>query len=430
MTGKRRGRYGGDVNLAERYRSSDKRHPFRNDALFALLLFVLTALNATTTQIGPHGLPVTLLSIVCCSGTYAVRRRFPYIALLVATVFVIGLFLVTQDDGTAQTLVFWSTMYTVGTVGEVSRFTPNVLRAGERLRTWGRGLSVFAIILGAAGGIANGSFSDPKEKASIANTTITAVLVGVFIASAWFIGDLVRARRANEASLASQNAELVLQREANARRAVLDERVRISRELHDVVAHHVSLMGVQAGAARLAIRQRPEKAEAALAEVERSSRQAVAELHRLLRFLRQDELDSTAPQPTLADLDQLIGDVQRAGRDVTLVTSLPDDPLPASVQLTAFRIVQEALTNALKHSSMAPIDVSLKREVDGLRVVGLRVVVHDHGSPLRTPSKSPSRTSHGLTGIRERVAFHGGTLSIEPTTSGFVVDAALPLVPA
>lgn len=412
-----------NVSLVERYKASDKRHPFRNDASFGALLFVLATANACTNQVGPHGLAVSIGFIALACTCIGQRRRFPCISLGGATAVIVALFFVSQDDGTAQITAFWSAMYTVGTLGAVSPRKPKWLRTDAGVRSASRSLSLSVVVVSAAIGIFTGAFTDSAEKTDVANTTLTLILVGVFVGSAWFIGDLVRLRRLAERSLADQNSELVEQRETNARRAVLDERVRISRELHDVVAHHVSLMGLQAGAARLAVRQRPEQAEAALAEVERSSRQAVSELHRLLGFLRQDELDSTAPQPTIGDLDALVADVRRAGREVTLVRSLPTERVAPSMQLTVYRIVQEALTNALKHSSFAPINIEVSTTDDALRVV-----IHDHGKPWGPPAKPLAKNSHGLVGIRERVAFHGGTLIVGPTPSGFSVDAALPLV--
>lgn len=260
----------------------------------------------------------------------------------------------------------------------------------------------------------------PPPGNEFVTNALGVLLVFAFVGSAWFIGDLVRLRRENDQQLSECNAELVRERAENERRAVVEERVRISRELHGVVAHHVSLMGVQAGAARMALRQEPQKAEAALSEVERSSRQAVFELHRLLGFLRQDEPETTAPQPTLDDLTKLIADVERTGRQIRLSLTLPETvALPSSVQLTTYRIVQEALTNAVKHSSVAPIDVDVS-------LVGtmLRVSVVDHGSPV-SPS-GPNTKGHGLLGIRERVAFHGGTVAITPSPTQFTVAAAFP----
>ncbi len=417
-------RYGGAVTLVENYRSSDRRRPFLFDAVSAAVLAVLAIANAIANKALYRISATTICSILCACLALSLRRRVPFTAFAVATLTFTTIFF-RKADGTAESVAFWATLYTVGTIGAASRFTPAILRSDRLLRSGARGIGVAVASVAVAIALATGQLDEPNDTVSLADSLFTLLLAVVFTGSGWFIGDLVRLRRNNERILAERNDELMQERETNARRAVLDERVRIARELHDVVAHHVSLMGVQAGAARLALRQRPEKAEAALGEVERSSRQAVAELHRLLGFLRQDELDSTAPQPTLADLDHLISDVKRAGREVTFVKRVTDAEVSTSMQLTAFRIVQEALTNALKHSSLAPIDVSLTQGTDALRVV-----VHDHGKPLRPPNKAPGRITHGLAGIRERVAFHGGTLAIGPTNNGFTVDAALPLMNA
>jgi signal transduction histidine kinase len=409
------------VKLAERYRASDRSHPYRNDAIAAGVLLGLTVISdRTLTQPLLDGRTFAL-SVLGCAAI-AARRRLPITALAVGATMLTQVFFDSRDAN-IETILFWSALYTVGTMDVVTRFGPRWVRTTERTRNAARIAAVSAVIVGFYVFIRRGGLSDPANPDTFVNNAFAMLLGLFFVGSAWFVGDLVRTRRESDAELERQNVELTMQREASARRAVLDERVRIARELHDVVAHHVSLMGVQAGAARLAVRQRPEKAEAALGEVERSSRQAVSELQRLLGFLRQDESDSMAPQPMLSDLPNLVADVERAGRPVHLTTSLADSTVvPSSVQLTAYRIVQEALTNALKHSTGAAIDVSVSASGPDLLVS-----VHDHGTPLSTkPSSTPA--GHGLAGIRERVAFHGGRLSIVPSASGFTVDAALPNV--
>ena len=436
--GEENGRYGGGegltkpstlntVSVVERYRAGDRRHPLRNDTIAGGLVFALTTLNVLTNGSSPSERRTGIVFFVVASATIALRRVFPYTAMAVATGLLVSILFVPRE-GTGDVVAFWSTFYTAGTLGAAT--IPSIpiprLASVAGARNAVRAVSVVAIVVGVSIAASRGILSDdpttgePPGNAFIAGA-LEIILIFAFVGSAWFIGDLVRLRRENDRELSERNAELVQQRAENERRAVIEERVRISRELHDVVAHHVSLMGVQAGAARMALRQTPEKAEVALSEVERSSRQAVSELQRLLGFLRQDEPDTTRPQPTLNDLNALVADVERAGRKVRLERCIDEDPeLPSSVQLTAFRIVQEALTNAVKHSTDAPIDVCVSFERDALRVI-----VDDHGSPRASTGETAK--GHGLVGIRERVAFHGGTVSITPSPTRFTIDARLPL---
>jgi signal transduction histidine kinase len=407
-------RYRASVGLVDRYRVADEHHPYRNDAAVGALLLLAAVVNRAVTPGASDRPALTILSFVSCALVMALRRRFPLTVAVAAMVlkFVavrLGL------EATFEAIALWSTFYTAGTIGSEAMARVPVIARSVTRRDAVRGAIAVAIGSAAAISIFNESIVGRSANANGTVGRLATLLSAVtFLGSAWFIGDLVRTRRQTDLQLAAE-------REENTKRALLDERVRIARELHDVVAHHVSLMGLQAGAARLALRTRPERAEVALSEIERSSRQAVAEFQRLLVFLRQDELDGRAPQPTLADLPRLAADVTRAGRDVRLNVdcAIPSE-LSSTLQLTAYRIVQEALTNALKHSDRATIDVTVTAQDQSLCVR-----VHDYGRPLR-PGPALEQ-GHGLVGIRERVAFHGGNLSIEPTANSFVVSAALPL---
>ncbi|CAN5796462.1 sensor histidine kinase [soil metagenome] len=174
---------------------------------------------------------------------------------------------------------------------------------------------------------------------------------GGYLAAAWLLGDATRTRFANERELAHRAEQLAAQQEERARRAVLDERVRIARELHDVVAHHVSVMGVQAAAARRILGGREPAADAPLSAVEQSGRDAVGELQRLVGFLRHTHPDddlTAEPQPTFADIDRLVAS---CGLPATLRQVGVTRPVPASVGLSAYRIVQEALTNVVNNQA-------------------------------------------------------------------------------
>jgi signal transduction histidine kinase len=253
-------------------------------------------------------------------------------------------------------------------------------------------------------------------------------LVGnlVVLALAWIIGDAVRNRRAYRASLVEQAAQLELDQARESRQAVTDERARIARELHDVVAHSMSVMVVQAGAARRVIDANPHQAKEALTSIEETGRQALEEMRRLVGVLRHDE-DSSAsrwPQPTVQQLDLLIDNLSEAGLDVSLVVEGDAQPLPTGVDLSAFRIVQEALTNTLKHAGQAQARVVLRWEAEALEIE-----ITDDG---RGPVASAGHVhGHGLVGMRERVALFNGTLQAGPGSGGgFRVRARFPLVPA
>jgi signal transduction histidine kinase len=222
--------------------------------------------------------------------------------------------------------------------------------------------------------------------------------------------------------LAERTRQLERERGATARLAVIDERVRIARELHDVVAHHVSLIGIQAGAARLVLDRRPEKAGETLAAIEASSREAVREMQRLLGFLRQDrDDDPLAPQPGMGQIETLVAQMRTAGLGVTLEIGGTVRPLPPSVDLSAYRIVQEALTNALKHAGPTAATVGIRY---GDRALELEIA--DDGGAA--PPAAAVDGGNGLIGMRERVGLLGGELHVgQRPQGGFAVRARLPL---
>jgi len=207
----------------------------------------------------------------------------------------------------------------------------------------------------------------------------------------------------------------------SASRALMDERLRIARELHDVVAHHVSLMGVQAGAARVVLARDPAKAAQALMSIESSSRRAVFELHQLLAFLRQSgDVDDLSPQPGLDQLQALADAMSGSQLIVDVHVDGEQRALPPTMDVSAYRIVQEALTNTLKHSgaSRASVDVRYRPGELGIEIT-------DNGSGKSTPSSLPGGL--GLIGMRERAVLHGGTLTAGSVEGGgFAVRVTLP----
>ncbi|WP_064750494.1 sensor histidine kinase [Solirubrobacter soli] len=262
-----------------------------------------------------------------------------------------------------------------------------------------------AVVAGAAAIIV---YNDPDHVAG------DFIFVPALFAIAWLGGFALRA--------GATQAEAAELRATEAERAVFEERVRIARELHDVVAHHVSMMGVQAGAARLVIDRDPDKAKGALSAIETSSRQAVAELHNLLGFLRQaGDRDDVAPRPGLGELERLAASMRDSRLLVDVTIQGEERSLPPTVDVSAYRIVQEALTNTVKHSVASRADVHVRYWPDAVEVE-----IVDDGRPKA--EASPASTGLGLIGMRERAALHGGQLTVGPASGGgFVVKARLPI---
>jgi signal transduction histidine kinase len=236
------------------------------------------------------------------------------------------------------------------------------------------------------------------------------------------IGSRLRAQRA----LAAQTERADTER---ARRAALEERARIARELHDVVAHHMSLIAVRAETARYRLPDLPESARAEFSSLSEVAREALADMRRLLGVMRQDQPAALAPQPQLADLPALVGAARQAGLSVELAMPPAPDRVPSSVGVCAYRIVQESLSNASQHAPGAAVTVSVGHEGGA---VLLRVANRPTGpdAPAKRAVPSPDRPGpgHGLTGMRERVALLGGSLAAGPAPDGgFVVSAVLPL---
>ncbi len=256
-------------------------------------------------------------------------------------------------------------------------------------------------------------------------TVIDVLANYVVFLTAWILGDNVRTRRKYVAELEDKAKRLEAEREAQARRAAADERARIARELHDVVAHSVSVMTVQAGAARrlLDLSSAEPEVREAMASIESTGRDALTELRRVVGMLRQEgEAAGTGPQPGVADLPALVARAQEAGLTVELRIEGEPRPLPSGVDLSAYRIAQEALTNAFKHAGPARAVVRVCYGDDALEVQ-----VHDDGRGAAADTPPPGG-GNGLVGMRERVALFGGDLLAGPRTGGgYEVKARLPV---
>jgi signal transduction histidine kinase len=253
------------------------------------------------------------------------------------------------------------------------------------------------------------------------------------LAAAWLASDNIRVRRAYVAELRVRAERAEADRQQEIARAAEQERLRIARELHDVIAHHVSVIAIQASGLRLHRRARTTTgvgdgdADAAVDAIERTSRQTLAELRRLLGVLRHGDVARSAtlaPQPGMAALDDLVADVRAAGLPVTVTRQGQPVLLPAALDLSAYRLIQEALTNVLKHQGAVATDVVIRYGHDRLSIS-----VRNAGGE-RTAADA-DRVGHGLIGMRERVAMFGGHLSAGPRPDrGYEVVAELPLAGA
>jgi signal transduction histidine kinase len=259
-----------------------------------------------------------------------------------------------------------------------------------------------------------------REAGSVAPKLLFPI---VLVAAAWLIGDNLRVRRAYVAELEAKAARAQADRTADLARAASAERTRIARELHDVVVHHVSVIAVQAGAARLLADQAGDTSESRQSwlAVETTARTALAELREILGLLRSDrEPSALTPPPGIDQLDRLIEDVRQAGLSVDARVEGTPVVLPPAVDLSGYRIVQEALTNVLKHAGAVPTTVVVRYGDDRLDVEV------SNGGPV-VPSSTQTMGGHGLEGMRERVALLGGSFDAHPQVSGgFAVVASIP----
>jgi len=251
-----------------------------------------------------------------------------------------------------------------------------------------------------------------------------AIAIYLVLAAAWAIGDNVRRRHAYLTRVQAREAAIEEEQQERARVAVAEERARIARELHDVISHNVSVMVLQAAAGADVFATHPERSREALGSIETAGREALAELRRLLSVVDApvDGGAGLAPPPGLTRLPELVERVRATGLDVSLTVTGEDRALPAGIDFSAYRIVQEALTNTLKHGHAAAARVELRF---GERMLEMEIV--DDGTAGGEANGLPGR-GHGLIGMRERAAVFGGELQAGPRSGGgFAVRATIPL---
>jgi signal transduction histidine kinase len=297
----------------------------------------------------------------------------------------------------------------------IGAYTVGAHRSGRSLR-WLGGLSTAAVV----GFVALGVFDDEAEWQELVSTT-------VLFAAAIIVGDNMRRRRERAAELVERAERAERERELVATRRVQQERTRIARELHDVVAHSVSVMIIQAGAARRQVVGNPQQAIGVLETIEHTGREAMSEMRRVLGVLRSDDLggatDGRSPQPSLNSLDELVSGT--SDLPVSLHTEGQINGLPPGVELSAYRVVQEALTNVRRHAGRVDrVHVAVTHAVDGLVVE----VTDDGRGGSSHPDSHLAEAGFGITGMRERVSMFGGSLKAGPQQGGgWRVRATFPL---
>ncbi|MCX5559619.1 sensor histidine kinase [Streptomyces sp. NBC_00038] len=392
-----------------------RRHPTWVDTFWAVVLLGITGVSLSSVTGGQenHGSPAVALpiAVVLCL-VVALRRRMPEKMLLLAALMGV-VQLIADVEVIPADFAMMVIIYTVAADG-----------------------ARWASRLGLIGGLCAGTFSQirwPQTDTSALGVVLIAVFQTVPFALAWVLGDSIRTRRAYLAQLEERAARLEKEREAQSKVAVAAERARIARELHDVVAHNVSVMVVQADGAAYVMDTAPEQARKALETISGTGRQALAEMRRLLGVLRtgeHQEVGEYVPQPDVEQLADLIEQCRTSGLPVDFKVEGTPRPLPSGVELTAYRIVQEALTNTRKHGGPnTGASVRLVYFDDGL---GLLVEDDGKGAPHELYEEGGADgQGHGLIGMRERVGMVGGTLDAGPRPGGgFRISALLPLKPA
>jgi signal transduction histidine kinase len=250
---------------------------------------------------------------------------------------------------------------------------------------------------------------------------VVADLAGVV--GAWLVAENRRGQQVSAAAAVERAAEREAARDERAMRAVADERLAIARELHDIVAHAMSVIAVRSGVARVVMDDRPAEARDALAAIETTSRQALQEMRLLVGVLRRGETETElSPAPGLDRLQELVSQASNAGVDVAVQIDGDRWPLPSGIDLSAYRIIQEALTNVVRHVGPTQARVRVAYSADAIVVE----VIDDGGRRWDPPLVDPASDGHGLIGMRERVALYGGELTAGPHGHGFQVRATLP----
>ncbi len=377
------------------------------DPVLAALVAAIGLFEIWVTPITPPGFrepaAIATVEVLALSAAVLWRHRVPWLSLSVAVMVLTVQWAYARGVAQLPNGSFFAVLLTAYTVGAHD--------------SRGRGLMMML----AAGGVF--LIQDGADLEAGYHSVRTDIGFYVLLFLAWAAGVGIQALRQRAELLEQLTAQLAREREEKAHFAVAEERTRLARELHDVVSHGVTVMVLHAGAARRLVDREPEQAKATLRSTEESGRQALADLRRMLGVLRGGpDPGKRRPPEGLRDLQDLAGQVERGGLEVELVLEGKPRELPAGLELSAYRIVQEALTNVLKHASAQRATVRVRY---GERELELEV--NDDG---RGSCANGDGTGHGLAGLRERAALYGGALQAGPhPAGGFRVFAALPFDP-
>ncbi|MEV5984051.1 histidine kinase [Streptomyces sp. NPDC052051] len=398
------------MSILERTRGGLRAHPLALDAVLAagvLISMVAGSFVDPRAEAGPtwgvrtpSALGLTLMAL--SAAALVLRRQRPMAVLAVTTAFSL-VDLVTADPRTPVTMSAVVALYTVAATT-------------DRPTTWRVGILTMTVLTGTAMLVGPLPWYTQENLGLFAWTGMAAA-----------VGDAVRSRRAFVDAIRERAERAERTREEEARRRVAEERLRIARDLHDVVAHHIALVNVQAGVVAHVMDKRPDQAKEALAHVREASRTALDELRATVGLLRQsgDPEAPTEPAPGLARLDELADTFRNAGLPVEIARADHGTTLPSALDLAAYRVIQEALTNVRKHAGQ-----EARAEVSVVRVgTNMEITVLDDGPGDDADSKDTSgHGGHGLLGMRERVTAVGGALTAGPRFGGgFRVHAILPL---
>lgn len=386
-------------------------HPLIPDAALAVALAVAAVpyahagllLGAPAGLMEPDVLGLALVVAGCLSP--ALRRHLPFTMLILVSLIEMTLASLTQS-GSLLWVAALMLVYTIAAQRGLALSLCALLVS----------LICRALLVAASGGLGDRT---------------AHLLVAVLATTMWITGRSIRLRRAYLAELRDRAERTEQVRESDTRAARAEERSRIARELHDVVAHHVSVMTVQASAARRVLATNPDGAREALSAIEETGRTAMAEMRNLVGVLRTDAAPAERnPQPGVREIPALVDQMREAGLPTQLDMGGEAERLPPGVDLAVYRLVQEALTNCLRHAGPQARAWVTVRQGPGELAVQVEDDGHGPEAPglSGAPGSSGDRAGHGLVGIRERVSLYGGVLRIGPRPEGgFEVDARFPL---
>ena len=377
--------------------------PWLTDAVVAAFVGLLGLISSPTVSFATASQIIYTLIVLGCCVAMLFRRRHPHAALAAMALLLLGHLTLVDEIG-----VFAGVVCLIAADTTQTRLTPPC-----------RWVCLAVVYAGAATAILLSSAPAIGEDWHARAIVLVAVLAALTVAA--LAGVVRRHARARYEAAIERAAILEAQQDTERRLAGVEERNRIAREMHDVLGHSLNAVAVQAEGARYVLRTDPEQADRALATIGQLSRSAVDEVRELIDVLRtEDEAASTRPAPSLRDVPDLIGTVRHTGTTIRLRSEGDIETVPGHVSLTAYRIVQESLTNAIRHAEHATTMIHI---TVGTRSVDL---VTANGGPIRAATMAD--TGHGIIGMRERAHALGGTLDAgpDPATGGWRVHAHLP----